>query len=255
MDHSLLAQQKQRDAYNIASSYYEYKMEHTFTGKINSIVRKKSILSLKPQREDRIIDIGAGDGAISILAAKSGAEVVGFDIADKMIELGKTRIVDGNLNLRLYVDDAENFKEKESYFDKALCINVVHRLSNPEKCLASTYNCLKPGGKLVVFTMNNASPQFSLIKIYSKLRDFFNIPLLDTVAKKGFTSNQIQSLVNKAGFDIEKIHTEIFIFPYFNVHCPSSLATLLQKIDHVLSRIPFFNRLGVFIVVEATKRK
>ncbi len=247
-------QGKQQKAFDKSIGAYEYKMNYTFTGMIHHIIKEESIKLLDPRAGEKILDIGCGCGEIAIMAAEKGAIVRAFDISNERIALAKKRAENKDLDVSFYVGDSQKINEEESSFDKVMCINVVHRLSDPAKCLSGIFKSLKKDGLLIIFTMNNYSPQFFLVKFYSKIRDMIKKPLSDIVAKKGFTSSQIRNLLEKNGFRVISLTTDIFCFPYFPTYCPKIVNWFLKKMDCLFKKTPLVNKLGALIKIEVIKK-
>jgi SAM-dependent methyltransferase len=68
---------------------------------------------LRPQRGARWLDVATGTGAVARLAARAGAEVVGIDIAPRMIEIAR-RSAEA---IRFDVGDAQALPYGEASFD------------------------------------------------------------------------------------------------------------------------------------------
>lgn len=97
---------------------------------------------LDPQPGERILDIGCGDGALTVKLAKSGATVVGIDAARDMVEAARARGLDAR------VMDAHNLPF-EHEFDAVFSNAALHWMLNPVAVVASIHRALKPGGRFV----------------------------------------------------------------------------------------------------------
>jgi len=57
----------------------------------------------------KVLDVGCGDGTTALPAAKLGADVVGIDVARKLVEAGNRRAAEyGLTNLKFQEGDASN---------------------------------------------------------------------------------------------------------------------------------------------------
>src|SRR5206468_4618459 len=72
----------------------------------------------------RVLDLGCGDGTTAVPLARSGAEVVGIDIAKNLVEAGNKRAAAAGLrNLKFQEGDASNLQGVADHsFDLTLSV-------------------------------------------------------------------------------------------------------------------------------------
>jgi trans-aconitate methyltransferase len=97
---------------------------------------------LAPQRGERILDLGCGDGALTIKLVELGCEVVGVDSSAAQIEAAI------KLGLDAHVAKAEDLAFCEE-FDGVFSNAVLHWIKHADPMLASVYRALKPCGRFV----------------------------------------------------------------------------------------------------------
>jgi SAM-dependent methyltransferase len=98
---------------------------------------------LSPQPGERILDLGCGDGALSIKLVEAGCDVVAVDASAQQIEAAK------KLGLDARVMDGENLVV-ENEFDAVFSNAALHWMRNaPDKVIAGVHRALKPGGRFV----------------------------------------------------------------------------------------------------------
>lgn len=99
----------------------------------------------------RILDYGAGTGQVGVFFALSGAEVRGFDVSAKAVELANRRAqVNGVSSVaRFEQASAEHLPYADEEFDFAVGRWILHHLEKEklQKCGAELYRVLKKGGK------------------------------------------------------------------------------------------------------------
>ena len=97
---------------------------------------------LAPQAGERILDLGCGDGALSIKIKQAGAVVVGADASDSFV----TSAIE--LGIDAHVMDAHNLTFKNE-FDAVFSNAALHWMLEPEKVIKGVHKSLKPTGRFV----------------------------------------------------------------------------------------------------------
>lgn len=97
------------------------------------------------QKDEHILDVGCGTGDLAATLTTAGANVIGIDLSDNMIETAKAKYP--------HVHFEQQDVTQLSYFDQfdAIFSNAtLHWITTPEAAISSMYNALKKGGRLVV---------------------------------------------------------------------------------------------------------
>ena len=97
---------------------------------------------LAPGPGETILDLGCGDGALSLRIAESGARVVAVDAAADMVAAARVRGVDA------HVMDGEALTFVAE-FDAIFSNAALHWMRNPDAVITGMRHALKPGGRLV----------------------------------------------------------------------------------------------------------
>jgi demethylmenaquinone methyltransferase/2-methoxy-6-polyprenyl-1,4-benzoquinol methylase len=92
------------------------------------------------------------------------AKIVGIDISDGMLQLGRKKIEHLGLGntIELLNGDSETIKFADNTFDAVTVAFGVRNFENLEKGLAEIRRVLKPGGRLVVLEFSK--PKTSVVK-------------------------------------------------------------------------------------------
>jgi ubiquinone/menaquinone biosynthesis C-methylase UbiE len=99
----------------------------------------------------RLLDVAAGSGAVSIPAARIGADVVATDLAPAMIERLNARArAEGLSTLRARVMDGHALDLDDDAFDVAVSVNGVSLFPDMARGLAELVRVTRPGGRVVV---------------------------------------------------------------------------------------------------------
>lgn len=99
----------------------------------------------------RVLDVAAGSGALSIPAARIGADVIATDIAPAMIERLNARAgAEGLSTLRGRVMDGQALDLDDDTVDVAVSMNGVSLFPDMAQGLAELVRVTRPGGRVVI---------------------------------------------------------------------------------------------------------
>ena len=100
----------------------------------------------------RVLDLGCGDGTTALPAAKLGAEVLGIDIAQNLVEAGNKRAREQGLtNCKFQEGDASDLHELEDEtFDLVLSIFGAMFAPKPFDVAREMVRVTRPGGRTVM---------------------------------------------------------------------------------------------------------
>jgi demethylmenaquinone methyltransferase/2-methoxy-6-polyprenyl-1,4-benzoquinol methylase len=115
--------------------------------------RKKVLKMVQQKNPDTILDIATGTGDLAILMTKTNAKkIIGLDISQGMLEVGKKKIAQKNLNhiIEMVVGDSENMPYPDNYFDAITVSFGIRNFENLDKGLSEILRVLKPNGIFVI---------------------------------------------------------------------------------------------------------
>lgn len=121
-------------------------------GRLNAVYDR---LTSHIKKEQRVLDIGCGTGAMTLRAALKGAKVKGIDVNAQMLDIARKRVNEKKLtqNIKLCeVGVAELGAEKSESYDVVMSGLCFSELSEDELrfTLQEINRVLKPGGFLLV---------------------------------------------------------------------------------------------------------
>ena len=110
----------------------------------------------------RILDIGCGGGILSEPLARLGAQVTGADPAEKNIAVAKLHAGQSGVAVDYRVTTAEALADAGERFDIVLAMEVVEHVTDVGVFLDRCAAMLKPGGLMVISTLNRNWKSFAL---------------------------------------------------------------------------------------------
>jgi demethylmenaquinone methyltransferase / 2-methoxy-6-polyprenyl-1,4-benzoquinol methylase len=115
--------------------------------------KQKILKMVAAKNPTTILDIATGTGDLAILFAKTSAtEIIGLDISQGMLDIGKKKIEAQKLNtkIQMVLGDGENIPYADNYFDVITVAYGVRNFENLEKGLSEILRTLKPGGQFII---------------------------------------------------------------------------------------------------------
>ncbi|MGD0546371.1 MAG: class I SAM-dependent methyltransferase [Terracidiphilus sp.] len=98
---------------------------------------------LEAKRGESILDLGCGDGQLTLRLAATGASVVGVDLSPEMLAAARARGVDAREG------SAESLPFPAAAFDAVFSNAVLHWIRDQDVMMAEVRRVLKPGGRFV----------------------------------------------------------------------------------------------------------
>lgn len=135
--------------------------------------RNKVVDIVAKSNPKNILDIATGTGDLAINLTKTNAkEIIGLDISDGMLEVGRQKITHKKLEgiISMVIGDSENLPFEDNTFDAITVAFGVRNFENLEKGLSEILRVLKPQGVFVILetSVPEKTPFKQGYKLYSK---------------------------------------------------------------------------------------
>jgi ArsR family transcriptional regulator len=141
-----------------------------------------------------IVDLGAGEGTLSQLLARTSKKVIAIDNSEKMVEFGSALAKEhGFSNLEYRLGDIEDPPIDADSIDVAHFSQALHHAAVPQRALNAAQRILKPGGRVMILDL--------LSHTHEQARELYGHVWL------GFSEIELHRLMKKAGFS--KIESSI----------------------------------------------
>lgn len=152
------------------SHRYDF-LNHFLSLGIDKLWRKKAVKILRSFNPDTVLDVATGTADFAIAALDSGAkEIVGIDISEGMLNVGREKVKKYNGRIRLERGDSEHIQFNDQTFDAIIVAFGVRNFEHLQKGLEEMRRVLKPGGHLIVleFSKPSAFPVKQVYNFYFK---------------------------------------------------------------------------------------
>ena len=164
---------------NIASHYDL--LNHLLSFNIDKFWRKKAVKMLN-NKKDNLLDVATGtcDLAIEIARQQKANKIMGIDLSEQMLTIGKEKIAKANLSnlIDIKQEDCTDLSFADCSFDAITCGFGVRNFSNLDKGLREMYRVLKPQSQIIIIEFSY--PKNPIVKC---LYDFYFSCILPFVGK------------------------------------------------------------------------
>ena len=164
-DSSLSKKEQVAGMFDNIAIKYDF-LNRFLSGGIDIIWRKKAIKQLNSIQPKLILDVATGTADVAIMTTKilDVDKIIGIDISNGMLEIGRQKIKKLHLDnkIELFNGDSEAINFNDNTFDAVTVAFGVRNFQDLEKGLTEIRRVLKPGGKIVVLEFSQ--PQMPVIK-------------------------------------------------------------------------------------------
>ena len=126
-----------------------------------------------PKPGDRVLDAATGTGAVAILAAKRGADVVGMDLAPVLIDTARQRGTEEGVQVQWDVGDAEDTSYEDATFDILLSTCGVMFAPDHGAVASEIARVTKRDGRIALACW---TPDGGLAQMFGMMRPFLPPP-------------------------------------------------------------------------------
>lgn len=167
------AVQVERMFNHIAPTYDQ--LNHTLSMGIDRSWRRKAIHTLRPYHPQQILDIATGTGDFAILACRElqPQSLIGADISEGMMEVGREKVQQAGLadKVSFAREDCTALSFADTTFDAVTVAFGVRNFEHLDIALGEMCRVLRPNGHLVILELSTPDrfPMKQLFTLYSKV--------------------------------------------------------------------------------------
>lgn len=147
---------------NIAPKYDL--LNHVLSMKIDVLWRNTLVKWMNKDAPKLVLDVATGTGDLAIAVQKgTGAEVVGLDLSQQMLNVGIDKIKKINLDKKISMQkgDAENLPFEDNKFDAVSVAFGVRNFENLEKGLAELRRVVKENSSVYILEFSKVEGFFA----------------------------------------------------------------------------------------------
>jgi ubiquinone/menaquinone biosynthesis C-methylase UbiE len=157
--------------------------------------------------EIHVLDLGTGTAQIPIELCRreSHARVVGVDLAESMLHLGRQNVAKRGLSDRIVLEraDAKRSAYSAGQFTAVMSNSIVHHIPDPARVLTEAWRVLRPGG--LMFIRDLARPRDNrqvahLVEVYAAGSNAVQRQLFEASLRAALAVGEIRELVASLGF-------------------------------------------------------
>ncbi|MBN3561056.1 class I SAM-dependent methyltransferase [Aliamphritea spongicola] len=109
---------------------------------------------VQPQPGEHILDAGCGSGIFTEPLVTAGASITGIDVSRPMLEWAEKRLPEQ----QFLAADICDLPFADGHFDKTVSITALEFIEDAQRAMDEMWRVTKPGGLMVVATLNGKSP-------------------------------------------------------------------------------------------------
>ena len=150
---------------------------------------------------DRVLEVAAGTGLVTLALAAGAREVVATDYSAAMIAALERRVRDtGVTNVRCEQGDLYALRFDHGTFDAVVAANVLHLVPDLPGALAALRRVLRPGGRVIVPTYCHDETPLSWVA--SRALAVTGFP-----GQRRFTAKSLRQAIESAGVRVTRVET------------------------------------------------
>src|SRR5580704_9145031 len=109
------------------------------------------------------LDVGCGGGILSEAMARAGAQVLGIDLSQAVLDVAELHAIESKVAVEYRLVPLEQLaQERPAAFDLVTCMEMLEHVPDPAAGIKALAALVKPGGDVIVSTINRNPLAFAV---------------------------------------------------------------------------------------------
>ncbi|WP_031433809.1 bifunctional 2-polyprenyl-6-hydroxyphenol methylase/3-demethylubiquinol 3-O-methyltransferase UbiG [Methylomarinum vadi] len=153
----------------------------------------------------KAVDVGCGGGILTEGLAKHGADALGIDLSEDLIDIADLHSLESGVNVRYQKISAEALAEQQpSSFDLVTCMEMLEHVPDPGSIIGACAKLVKPGG-MVFFSTLNRVPKAYLLAIVAAEYLMKMVPKGTHDYKTFIKPSELSQAARHAGLELQSL--------------------------------------------------
>jgi ubiquinone/menaquinone biosynthesis C-methylase UbiE len=155
---------------------------------------------LEHEKFEHMLDIGCGDGSISLPLLNPDRKLTLLDLSQNMLKIARSRVsAELSDNVEVLNEHFMHAQLEPGSYDLIICVGVLAYIDDEEAFVEKLASLVRPGGKLFTECTDKKHFMSWLTHIYDWVRNLFGKP---RVSLAGHSGKNIADKFKQAGFQL-----------------------------------------------------
>lgn len=151
----------------------------------------------------RVVDVGCGGGILTEGLAKAGADALGVDLSEDLLDIADLHGLETGVNAGYRKISAEQLAEEQpAGFDHVTCMEMLEHVPDPVSIIAACATLVKPGG-MVFFSTLNRVPKAWLLAIVAAEHVLKMVPKGTHEYKTFIKPSELGQMARSVGLELQ----------------------------------------------------
>ena len=153
----------------------------------------------------RLVDVGCGGGILTEGLAKAGADALGVDLSEDLIDIADLHGLETGVTAHYQKISAETLAaEQPASFDHVTCMEMLEHVPDPASIIQACATLVKPGG-MVFFSTLNRVPKAYLLAIVAAEHVLKMVPKGTHEYKTFIQPAELSQMARNVGLELQGV--------------------------------------------------
>jgi len=153
----------------------------------------------------RVVDIGCGGGILTEGLVKAGAEALGVDLSEELVDIAELHGLETGVSATYRKISAEDLaQEQPEGFDHVTCMEMLEHVPDPASIIQACAALVKPGG-MVFFSTLNREPKAYVLAIVLAEHILKMLPKGTHDYKTFIKPSELSQMARNAGLELQAL--------------------------------------------------